>query len=383
MHADELPYWDRGIGSPKEREEWLEGIKARWRAAQEPATPPSNPEPPESEPDDELPSRVVEALEKTAKEIFSIATSRDRLEDKSETLPPKAPLVDTVKQSKTPNKRKRASKSSKKAHLSKTQNAGVWLALGFAVLERGLDVIGYHDLVIGGLLFVLAFGFFVRWFWLWERAARWRMRWRAIIILTGAVVYSTFVGFQLYKQAKEEVSAKSPTPAPIISPSTQVTPTPLVARSASPSPSPQSTPVASPSTVNSAASPSPSPTPTMRAAGTSKIVSAVPIDPAQINFNRRIPLKGGSRQRLSDVLTEGGYKGSMLLQELTIRNLDSDDVIYYGESDVNEANGNPLDQGSAYTWRVGGQQDIIDARQIYLFTGKDGRIGITLRSVAQ
>ena len=238
-------------------------------------------------------------------------------------------------------------------------------------------MIGYHDLVIGGLLFVLAFGFFVRWFWLWERAARWRMRWRAIIILTGAVVYFSLVGFQLYKQAKEEVSAKSPTP------------TPLVVYSASPLPSPQSTPVASPSAVNSAASPSPSPspspTPTTRAAGKSEtITSAMPIDPMPINFNRRITLKGGSRQKLSDVLMQGGYKGPMLLQELTVRNPDSnEDIIYYGESDVNDTNGNPLEQGSAYTWRVGGQQDIIDATQIYLFTNKTGTVGITLRSVAR
>jgi len=74
----------------------------------------------------------------------------------------------------------------------------------------------------------------------------------------------------------------------------------------------------------------------------------------------------------------------MLFQELTIRNPDSnEDTIYYGQSDVNETNGNPLDQGSSYTWRVGGQQDIIDAAQIYVFTKKKGMIGITLRSVAQ
>lgn len=109
-----------------------------------------------------------------------------------------------------------------------------------------------------------------------------------------------------------------------------------------------------------------------------------PPRPVAVTFNRRIPLKGGSRQQLSDVLAASGYKGPMLLQELTVRNPDSnEDIIYYGESDVDATNGNPLDQGGSYTWRVGGQQDIIDATQIYLFTSKSGTIGITLRSVAQ
>ena len=37
MHADERQFWHSGSGTPKHREEFLEGIKARWRAAQQPS----------------------------------------------------------------------------------------------------------------------------------------------------------------------------------------------------------------------------------------------------------------------------------------------------------------------------------------------------------
>jgi len=34
MHANEIPFWKSGDGRPEQREQFLEGIKARWRAAQ-------------------------------------------------------------------------------------------------------------------------------------------------------------------------------------------------------------------------------------------------------------------------------------------------------------------------------------------------------------
>jgi hypothetical protein len=59
MHADELPFWESDSVSPQQKADWLEGIKARWRALQAPVTSPSNPEPPESKPDDKTPVRLV------------------------------------------------------------------------------------------------------------------------------------------------------------------------------------------------------------------------------------------------------------------------------------------------------------------------------------
>src|SRR5215213_1986113 len=51
MHADELAFWKSGSGSPEQREEFLESLKARWRAAQEPVGTPPSPAPPERKPD--------------------------------------------------------------------------------------------------------------------------------------------------------------------------------------------------------------------------------------------------------------------------------------------------------------------------------------------
>src|ERR1043166_7714438 len=43
MHRNEKLFWKSGDGSPKHREEFLEALKARWRAGQKPFTPSLNP----------------------------------------------------------------------------------------------------------------------------------------------------------------------------------------------------------------------------------------------------------------------------------------------------------------------------------------------------
>jgi hypothetical protein len=65
------------------------------------------PNPPENKPSDEPPGRAVEAVRQAAEEILSITTSRDRPAVKSESPPPKAPLIDTGKQPNPPKKSKR------------------------------------------------------------------------------------------------------------------------------------------------------------------------------------------------------------------------------------------------------------------------------------
>jgi len=55
MHADERQFWQSGSGTPKHREEFLEGIKAQWRAAQQPIISLPNSESPESKSDEKTP----------------------------------------------------------------------------------------------------------------------------------------------------------------------------------------------------------------------------------------------------------------------------------------------------------------------------------------
>lgn len=55
MHADERQFWHSGSGTPKHREEFMEGIKAQWRAAQQPIIFTPNTELPERKSDEKTP----------------------------------------------------------------------------------------------------------------------------------------------------------------------------------------------------------------------------------------------------------------------------------------------------------------------------------------
>lgn len=113
----------------------------------------------------------------------------------------------------------------------RTGNSFGWLALGFALVQKGLDVIGFKNLIVGALLFLGAFVAFVFWFVGWERARQWRFSKRALIVSLAALVYFPLVGYQLYAQYKSEHPEKPQTAitatAPALTPSqtpTAVTP---------------------------------------------------------------------------------------------------------------------------------------------------------------
>lgn len=98
-------------------------------------------------------------------------------------------------------------------------------------------------------------------------------------------------------------------------------------------------------------------------------------------FWRTVSLTGAAPQRLSTVLTTGGYAGDMQLHELTICNPPSSaNSIYRGMSDVDATNGVEYQPGDCYTERAVTAQTPIDATQTYLFVSSTQNISVALRS---
>lgn len=98
-----------------------------------------------------------------------------------------------------------------------------------------------------------------------------------------------------------------------------------------------------------------------------------------MEFNRSVNVPGGAAQRLTGVLTGGGYTGPATLDALTICNPDAaTNTLYIGQSDVSASNGFPLEAGVCYTWPSG--QRPTDAGRIYLFTATSQNAAISLRS---
>jgi tRNA_anti-like len=97
------------------------------------------------------------------------------------------------------------------------------------MLERGLDVIGYHNIFVGGGLFLGAFICFLTWFVKHERARKWRLGVRVTIALIAAIVYFSFIGRQIYKQYSVEASpVSSVTNAPQLQSQPQASTRPFV-----------------------------------------------------------------------------------------------------------------------------------------------------------
>src|SRR5882672_3569194 len=112
------------------------------------------------------------------------------------------------------NKNRRAARNEQRA--KKSRNRKLFLAVGFGVIERGLDVIGFHNLIVGGLLLSAGFVFFALWFLSWERAIRWHVGVRTLAVGVGALIYFSAVGYQLYKQHKEETAILIAPPRPAL-----------------------------------------------------------------------------------------------------------------------------------------------------------------------
>src|SRR6267378_1154488 len=143
LHDERQQFY--ALGSVSEREEFLAKIEERWRRYREAAKnrPPSDDSSIDPQPYfDDIRSGLLE------------------LQRRLQT----GELVDTTT---TPIPTKTAS--------PKPGNAIGWLAVGFAMLERGLDVIGYHNLIVGAGLFVGAFICFCVWFVRTEKARRWHI----------------------------------------------------------------------------------------------------------------------------------------------------------------------------------------------------------------
>jgi hypothetical protein len=396
MHADEIAFWKSGSGSPKQREEFLEGIKERWRNTPVNSIP--QPSPSEEElrrsriqqaylsgrrPDpndlaeaeaDEMryQREVAEAREKKIKEVLSPQPpSPPDTPEKAKPAIEGDPKPAKGKQPKTPSKRSRTPKAAKKASpsekvLERTTlefYAGICLGVVLGVVPM--------NIILKCILLLVPLGLLIDICW----RAPWMVRRKrsvktvATLFLVASYIIGVvaLIGYERYTIVIPETVKQSPTP--ITTPSTQNTPPTVL--NASPSPTLQSTPVASPSIVSRAGEPTPSPT-----------VTATPsrfTNPS--HFNGQLSVKGGSPQRLSALLMGNGYTGQMLLEELTICDSDdSSDTLYLGQSNVNSTNGYSLLQGECYTQRAASPQDVIDATQIYLFIKVDGKAKIILRS---
>ena len=113
-------------------------------------------------------------------------------------------------------------------------------------------------------------------------------------------------------------------------------------------------------------SPTPSRTPT-------------PVPSKPFRFDGDLLITGSNRQQLSAMLSASGYEGPMRLDELTVCAPDDSDL-RMGQSDVSATKGFLLESTGCKTERSCDQLKPIDAAQIYLFTGANGKIKIRLRS---
>jgi hypothetical protein len=356
MHADERQFWQSGDGSPQQRAEFWEGIKAQWRAKQEPAMPASNPEPPESKSDDDTPSRVVEALQKTAEEILSISTSSDRLEDKSESLSPQPPLIDAGEQPKTPSKEQ---KHWLDAVLESPLLAGV-----LSVIALGIGFSPKASTSATWICFVVAWLLFARMIYMLEhirvKPTRQRLRITAVASFIAFIVLFA-AGWWLMLPVKSviskpEATSATPMPSPSVSPPT------LVAIDTSPSPSPQSTPIVAPSIVSRAGEPTPS--------------SPPPAD-LPLSVLKGIPVKGGSPQRLDALMTAAGYTGTTTMVVLYVRSNDENEseIIVGTRPDLNAKNSWVIESASEWFEFRGGE----NTARVYILSPKDGKVDITYR----
>jgi heme/copper-type cytochrome/quinol oxidase subunit 4 len=409
MAADEQAFWKSGDGSLKQREEFLEFFKARWRAAQEP-TP--QPEQQESKPDDDKPIYKVPHPQPTEEQLRRERINRaiqsggrpdpeDLAEERAEEVRHQRAVVETTerklretrsdkKVAKKPAKKQASAggKRAKKRPPRPASNNNPWHKRGDIILAIILTCLaGAMAIAIVllpptstvtvtlwlSVMFILlgVAVFLIGHFFDWPRL-------KTIAALAVPLVTVLIFGWVAWPQpTSSQIAALPPVSSPTEAPTVLPTPQPRLTPTATPTLT--TTPVAQPFVV-----PTSQPSP-VRATMTElpPLSTSTPNPP--VLFNRNIPLKGGTRQRLSDVLRAGGYTGPLLVEELTIRNpVTGTGDFYYGESDVNSENGNLLQPGDSHHMGGGGRQDsrdVNDTRQIYLFAPKEAVVGITLRSI--
>jgi hypothetical protein len=98
-------------------------------------------------------------------------------------------------------------------------------------------------------------------------------------------------------------------------------------------------------------------------------------------WNRTFSVTGGSAQRLSVVLSNSGYSGTDLVDELTICNpAAAANTLYLGQSDVNTSNGVPLEAGDCKTARAVSTSNPINTGQTYLYVATTQSANFSVRS---
>ena len=199
MHADELQFWKSGSGSPKQRDEFLEGIKVRWRERQRSVIASSTPESPESKPDDNTP-------------IYSDTGILD------------VPEATTPVVSEQP-------KESYHVHISKGVGAFL-LSVGFTavvgLIIGALQIAGVISMGVAHLLIGLAWviAVFAVWLWLLSRPRKHIMK---IVLLTAfafGVALFSIDRWMVWQKAEQERAARQPSPEVHATPIVQLQPHP-------------------------------------------------------------------------------------------------------------------------------------------------------------
>ncbi len=104
---------------------------------------------------------------------------------------------------------------------------------------------------------------------------------------------------------------------------------------------------------------------------------AISVFAAEYTVN--VSVTGGSPQRLSTLLNNAGYSGTMTLDSLTTCNPDTNTVdLYRGQANVNSTNSLVLHPGDCFTDPPGAYA--VDASQIYLRTSSTQPATVILRS---
>lgn len=194
MRDNERERWEVGFATLREKEEFLAPISRRWYTYRK-----MSQEGPRS-------SELQSEYDDTDAAYRSVKESMDAVRAGLLQIKGKIDSGELVDVTVTANESK-----------PKPKNSIGWLAVGFALLERGLDVLGFHSVAVGGLLLGAAFVCFCSWFVNTERTKHWRISTRMVILAIAAAIYFPVIGFQIYKQYKQEnrsaATASQPTQA--------------------------------------------------------------------------------------------------------------------------------------------------------------------------